>query len=109
MGGRNQLQQQQKHLLAEIAYAMNPTPENAAKRHVSFVTLVQQQPVLCFRDTEANFLTQMEKSYARLLVTLAESGCPNPDNLTVYQHHTWIESLDAKYEEQKKLLRNAPK
>ena len=77
---------------------LNPAEATENAFSDAFAMLVGQHKPACFRDSGPHVLTQMDKGYGRLLVTLSECGCPNPDNLTVYQFYNWLESLEEKYE-----------
>lgn len=67
--------------------------------------IMRNNKPLCFRDTKDNVLTELEKSHTKLCVTLAEAGCPDPFNLTVFQLNAWMETLEEKYESQKAALK----
>ena len=105
---RNQLEQLRKYLLAKVSHILDPADETIKALNDAFAILVGQQKPACFRDSGPHVLTQMEKGFGKLLVTLSECGCPNPDSLTVFQFYTWLESLEEKYEAQKPKT-NAPK
>jgi hypothetical protein len=79
---------------------MAPTPETEKRLQAAFEIVVMQTPPSCFRNNEKHVVASMEKGYAKLGVTLAECGCKNYEDLTVFQFYTWLESLDEKYQAQ---------
>jgi len=104
--GYNELERYKTYLYLKAQYMLNPTDDAEKRMNEALAAVVGTQKPPIFRDSPENILVQMEKSYAKLVVTLAECGCPDPDALSVYDQYTWIESLEDKYEAQRNALNN---
>lgn len=93
---RNNNERYRAYLLAQLANAVEQTTESAAKEKKALADVLSFQKPAHFREGD-NIIVQMEKSHQKLTFAMAESGCPNPDDLTVYQFFGWQEALEEKY------------
>ncbi|WP_338868510.1 hypothetical protein WBJ53_04770 [Spirosoma sp. SC4-14] len=103
-GHYNQLQRQKSYALALAAYYESASEAAVQALEGALLSVLRSEPPVNLLDGPGNGLVSLEKSQFRLYTSLSESGCPAPDQLSVYAFYGWIEVLEERYERQQAAL-----